>query len=598
MRRILIFRESVRSKLSINFGEEVTFGEMFDSVSVEDSEIILYNIDNIRKVESFDIRFTEIINEHSAQKFDLIVIPAWLGNPLQYNGLNLAMHWRLSENNASRFSSILIYSFLDELTVFKNCNFAGFLNSDYVSYKNILGLEINSMLNDIKLAESNKYDLEKNLKCFNVLPPSNYKTNHSITNEWSILQWSKALKIDKNNASLLKVEESINSLLYYKYLRAKFSLSGSAFMPAITLQNKGKILFIDDEMEKGWEIIFKKITSNFDKNNVHFFGSKFKGYLNPDEIVNEIENTVKDTKIDPDVVVLDLRLHDNDYDEKTKINESTGYKALKKIKEHNRGIQVIILTASNKIWNMQALQNIEIKEKGIIVGADGFIVKESPENSSDPKFTEKSLKNIYNTIETCFEKSFLSTFYQDYYSLHAKLTPRKNFKTSPNPLPKDFVSEILKWLDLSYNVLQKELNISTLTTSFLFLFSVLENLANYVVDVDNPIEIDKKPGKFKFEFRVNKQRLRRFTEEESNNNNYRKTKTILECSRNIPWNQKILNTLDFITNESISNEDLSLLISKRNDIIHSNITTGNKIKINTNDILFLNNILIKGLFNI
>jgi CheY-like chemotaxis protein len=476
MRRILIFRESVRSKLSINFGEEVTFGEMFDSVSVEGSEIILYNIDNLRKVESFDIRFTEIINEHSAQKFDLIVIPAWLGNPLQYNGLNLAMHWRLSEKNTSRYAPILIYGFLDEVSVFKNCDFAGFLNSDNVSYKK-LSIDLNKFINEIKIEEHANYDLKSNLKYFNVTPPTSYKTNHSIINEWSILQWSHALDIDKNDQAYLKIEATINSLLYYKYLRAKLSVNDSSSVSKTILKNKGKILFIDDEMEKGWELIFKKITSNFNQKDIHVLGKEFKGENSQNEIVKMILSVVKNQVIAPDVIVLDLRLHDSDYVKEKKITEVTGYLALKAIKEYNRGIQVIMLTASNKVWNMQALLNIDIN--GTIVGADGFIVKESPENSNDIQFTQRSLENIFCTIDECLIMSDLKL-------IATKIKKIKNllstFFVSPVnqlKLNLDFIGKTEVQLDVAYKLFDLSRNNSKYRNfAFLQLFQILESFAD------------------------------------------------------------------------------------------------------------------------
>jgi CheY-like chemotaxis protein len=397
MKRILILRESIHSKLALPYGEESPFQEIFDSVSIDNCEIVRHNIENIEKVDSFDIKFTEIINEQSNYSYDLILIPVWLGNPLQYNGIYLAMHWRLSENNISRYAPIQIYGFQDEISVFKNCDFAGFLNSDNVSYKK-LSLDLNKFINEIKIEEYTNYDLKSNLKYFNVTPPSSYKTNHSITNEWSILQWSNGLNIDKKDQAYLKIEATINSLLYYKYLRTKLSLNDPSSVSRTILKNKGKILFIDDEMEKGWELIFKKITSNLKPNDVHFLGKEFKGENNPEEIVDIIVNTVKNKNIDPDVVVLDLRLHDTDYHKNRKITEATGYKALKAIKEYNKGIQVIILTASNKVWNLQALQ-----EKG----ADGFIVKEAPENSSDVDFTKRSLENIFCTLDECLLMSDL-----------------------------------------------------------------------------------------------------------------------------------------------------------------------------------------------
>ena len=50
--------------------------------------------------------------------------------------------------------------------------------------------------------------------------------------------------------------------------------------------------------------------------------------------------------------------------------------------------------------------------------------------------------------------------------------------------------------------------------------------------------------------------------------------------RNLPWNQKILNTLDYY---GCNTQNINNLIIKRNDIIHQNTTTGNN-KVTVSDL--------------
>ena len=92
--------------------------------------------------------------------------------------------------------------------------------------------------------------------------------------------------------------------------------------------------------------------------------------------------------------------------------------------------------------------------------------------------------------------------------------------------------------------------------------------------------------------------MRNFIEDEFNQGYYRKTNKIFESSRNLPWAIKILNAIDYITNESLSEIELTNIVKKRNDFIHANTTIGKKININLEDLLFMNKIISIGLKNI
>jgi CheY-like chemotaxis protein len=315
-------------------------------------------------------------------------------------------------------------------------------------------------------------------------------------------------------------------------------------------------------------------------------GSEFHE-LEREEIINLSVNKAKDF----DLVILDFRLTEDDFYESDP-KKITGYKILEGIKAHNKGIQVVIFSATNKVWNLQALQD---------AGADGFIVKESPENSLDSHFTVESLKNVTSIIDNCFKYKFLKDIFRSQKSLVIDLVDRKNYKKRTDFLPKEFVDEVLKWLQIANNNLAVNKTEAGITTSFILYFSLIENIANRLIDVDNPIEIRKQgmQSKFEFEFRTSTTKLSVFIEDRRNPGKYRKLNEIFKSNnRGIPWTQKILNTLDHICCSIMDQETINRLIAKRNDLIHANITTGERIEIQIQDIEDVFKIINEGLTNI
>ncbi len=169
------------------------------------------------------------------------------------------------------------------------------------------------------------------------------------------------------------------------------------------------------------------------------------------------------------------------------------------------------------------------------------------------------------------------------------LIPRKSYKHK-EPLPRDFVDEVIRWLEFSYKQLNDSLTDSNIAASFIFMFSVLENISSRIINVDQPIKVQENPNKYQFEFRKDHNRLKLFVEDKSNPGFYKRTTTNLESNRNLPWIFKILNTVDFISDLGLSETDLNNIIKKRNDIIHANNTTGTKFDVDRSNIIFLNGI--------
>jgi len=163
-----------------------------------------------------------------------------------------------------------------------------------------------------------------------------------------------------------------------------------------------------------------------------------------------------------DVIVLDLRLHEIDFVEGTSIEDITGYKVLQQIKKINKGIQVIIFSATNKIWNLQALQAAE---------ADGFIIKESPENSVDENFTNQSIENIYKIIDLCLKRSFLKKI-DTYISNINKLISRQKLNLEEYS---DFISRTKSNLEVAFHLFYNLNDFKYKNYGYLQLFQVIED---------------------------------------------------------------------------------------------------------------------------
>jgi CheY-like chemotaxis protein len=568
MNALLIYNDNISIKLINEFEEK---GGIAIDFKIGNQDLANPNF-------SFDNIVSEKLASIENISFDAIFLPFSLSeeNYIEFWGIQFAYHIRLTPSFNNIHTPIVFFGY-ETPEVINKITSQGlilFTPGIYCTQRSTVS-DFEKQLNFIKSKKPKitREDYKTFLERIQVIPPANYSTHHSISNEWSILRWGKTLSLD-DDADIRKIESKIGSSLYYKYLNAKYPISeaNKILDSELQIKNKGRVLYIDDEAEKGWSELFSELFH--DKCNLNEFdgdlGYAFKGRDKQEIIDLSFEKVIA---FNPDVVILDLRLHDDDFGS---INpkEISGYKILEKIKEHNKGIQVIIFSATNKIWNLLELQ----KE-----GADGFILKESPELSIDPEFTKQSILNICKTVDECLEYSFLNDFYSKYKEIKIELLPRTNPKNTEYPLDKKFVNEYLKWLQFGIDNIGKYKNKEGLVTSFLILFSVLENLANRIIDIDNPESVyENGETKYQHKFRINNEYLKFF---ECNNDVYSSSnKNLNTIKKSINWNQKILNALDFLSGFEINVPSISNLITKRNDIIHSNSTTGNNIEISIEEI--------------
>ncbi|HTN46620.1 MAG TPA: hypothetical protein VL098_09765 [Flavipsychrobacter sp.] len=318
-------------------------------------------------------------------------------NYLEFLGLRLALHIRFSNKfpEIQTLPIILVseesYEQLDRMVTFP-----GFLSSSglYLSNENIDQVrKFISLLEkgSLKSCES----VQELARKINIEPPASYQSHHSIANEWSILRWSELLNVDSRVQPLMTIRENIQSLLFYKFLEVKYPTLEISLEQSFVMQGEGKILYIDDKWNKGWSTILDKFFSNTPQINFRTYPFTFKD-KNESEIVAACETEIK--KENPDIVLLDLRLSDLDFSLEVDAKELAGYKVLKVIKALNPGIQVIIFSASNKVWNLLETQNAK---------ADGFVLKESPEFLIAGYDSKESLNSLSQQVSGCLSRVYL-----------------------------------------------------------------------------------------------------------------------------------------------------------------------------------------------
>lgn len=536
-----------------------------------------------------------LVQEVAKDDFEGIVVSTKLGDTSDYWGLEFCMRLRLSYSliGVKAFTTLFVYTespveeIMKEQTEHKTEPTATLLLT-----KGTFAFDSFDFFTVISTPPSN----------YNQLNEGNYKTafldvikinrppktgHHSLAN---LLGATRLAKIT-GNRDVLDTNAAIcekKTDLYFKF-KTDFKNSASGDFPKKIIRANGKhILLIDDKENFGWSDVLRQV-----------FKDAFFDFVEAGEnFVERAEKKAseKDEKTSLpkwDLILLDLRLEEiEDSDELVhkQASEYSGGKLLQKLKETNRGIQIIVFTASNKAWNYRELYDL---------GADGYFVKESPELTLTDEFSEQNLEVFFKQVACCFQYSFLKSFYFILKSVDAILTPRTR-TTNAFPLPKDFVSEYLKWIRLGNDNLAANKNELGLTTSFILYFSVLENIANRIIDTDTPFQNgNTADGKqlFYFEFRTAVKKLVYFEEVPRYSGNYLRT---LKTSfpRSIPWQQKILNTFDFLSNYNLDMTKINQLLKKRNEIVHPNPTTGRKIKVEKEDVISIFNLItdnIKGI---
>lgn len=405
-----------------------------------------------------------VIELFRANEIDKIVIE--IGeNPLL--SLQIGYHIRLSiENIRERVLTPILYvSNLSLKTIMLQTEIynqilatEGVFFSEFDLGSNKIEIEHLSGLNESEY-------LTKFLKVIHIEPDETVG-RHSLANIWGAYAMDKA-----SNANALSKDSEFKKKLYFKYISAfnnmdklkplRINMQGNMHVGDVNkIMAKGKrILLIDDEASKGWETVLRKILKTSTSEDFVVINEKVKDF----EVLSKDSKRIIETQ-KFDLYLVDLRLNGLEEDENLKTEAFSGMKILKKIKSLNEGNQVIIFTASNKVWNLKALLDGD-------TGADGYYMKESPEYNFSKNVSEQNYKDFKDNIDKCFQKRYLKEIYTEW----------KNTKNKNTNSDSDFIAESDTALDIAWEQIKR----NNLDFGFLTLFQSIESIANKLYSTDN-----------------------------------------------------------------------------------------------------------------
>lgn len=402
--------------------------------------------------------------KHKLEKCDIVFIKVSLSkNYLEYLGLRLAYHIRLTKSLGTKayMPIVLIaeesFQYLGlthpEPSIFFTKG-VYLIKESLDDYKKTL-----KWINDGRIKPLDDFSSFVNSIIIN--PPANYLSHHSIANEWSILRWAKVLGIATEKEALKNVRINIESLLYYKFLQAKYPIEADPDKAAFKINGKGRILYIDDEWNKGWDVVLEKFVSSSPDIVFETLKYDFKDKTH-EEILAECKRKIASSN--PDAILLDLRLSDSDFTNSHNSLHLTGYKVLKAIKLINPGIQVIIFTASNKVWNFTELQN---------AGCDDFVLKESPDLSTDAGYSRNAINKMASSVSNAFKMSFLKKVYLKMAEIEKQITVADNDEEA------DFLLRLKNNLNVAFKLLiDTKISAKYFNYAYLQLFQIIEDFSN------------------------------------------------------------------------------------------------------------------------
>ncbi len=434
-----------------------------EKIETQSKNLLIHN-NNVYSLADFDLRvkfkpphddieryITEsIIPELLEKDFDKIFIKDKLTTHyLELTGIHLAYHIRLSQQlGDKRLVPIVILSDFDAQTLLRLDPIAQILFTKNIfisqNYKEAVDSYRSLQLPNLSSAE---YTTQF-LNLIKVEQPKDTSGSHGIANKWSIYKWADAL--DVKSEALKKNQEDIENKIYFKYLKAQYEERNTKKKPIKPIKptKQGNVLLIDDEWDKGWSDILQKALT---KDGLVFTPLK-ANYKNIEHLgaytYKRIENE------NPDVVILDLRLLQNDHNDNDDIDSYTGIKILEEIHKINAGIQVVMLTATSKSTILEKLY-----EKKIL----GYIKKEHPNDKSidtveninkfisliDKGLGRKYLKEIWDIQKEILQLNILQVVLsftmtdKEKKLLELKYTLSRTFETLDSNIPKPFIYGML-----------------------------------------------------------------------------------------------------------------------------------------------------------
>lgn len=318
---------------------------------------------------------------------------------------------------------------------------------------------------------------EAYLKKTHIPQPNNYLSHHSITSEWSLYQWSKCLNIKP------AIENHIERNLYYRYVTSQHPESNDKVTidyppyPSESESGKKRILIIDDEADKGWGELYKALFSHYSCIEVNTLKDFDYASDTKETLLQKVKEAIEENRFEPyHLVLLDIRLLQDDFNKQT---DFSSFDVIDRLQALNKGIPIIIVTASNKAWNLQYTLNRNVF---------AYITKESIFDKSCSK--EKLEELLKQSVDAISKSHFLQKVAEN----EKIILDRLNDKTSTISVPirKRMLYNIKEQIEIAWVMLTNyRFDERYLRYAYLSYYQILE----LFVDTDSDMYIKIKDKK-------------------------------------------------------------------------------------------------------
>lgn len=422
-----------------------------------------------------------VLLEDINSNYDLIVIYNNL-NDFDYSGmygLRIAAHLRLTKELKNTHSPIVILSSdtLEEIL---------FINS-LGSILLTSGIHLSSNFDYTFIIENNSISENQYNDFLNKLSVPNIDNNdnrHSIVNELSLYNWSKAIGL-----SLDEIDAEVSSNLYYKLMFAKNeSLKNLSVLdeanPSLAYElaqrkfdAKMYVFLIDDEAEKGWGKFYTHLFKLIEKepNQAKLMSIPITKGVSQADVIDQCVQKIKKSLRIPNIVLLDLRLVDSDFEREIDSRNLTGIKIAKEIESYNPAIQIVFTTASNKISSYLSASKLGL-------GIDGYVIKAIDQHNN------KNILHLIETLEYSYSKSLFLISIQEKFNKLKSLLLLDSVDDSEDNKLSDFQLESIANIDLVFKMLYRSSGDDILIDfAYLQLFMLLENFSkkNELIEISD-----------------------------------------------------------------------------------------------------------------
>ena len=431
-------------------------------------------IENTKELNTDKYINEKIIKELEEKEYDNIFIPL---SPLysfsDYLGLYIALMIKVS-NTKNKLANIFIYGTEFHGDVSKNKYFqvTQFKEVDLIEYSRS---SIEQHLRDRRSCTEEEWFRQVNQ--INIPVPSNYYDNHSIANEWGIYQIVS--NVGLNIEDITDFDKNKLNSLYFKWLIAKNGLFENRFKLNVKKyintelpkkNNITKVLLIDDLADKGWQQVLEIIVTQI-----------------PIETAKNTQEAQEKLKRKYDLIFLDMRMNETDHSNHN-VENYGGFKILQEIKNDFRNINfstpIILITASNKIWNID-----KFKEYGV----DFCYIKEHPNFVYNKDFSKKNFRSLKENFNKCEN---ITKERNEIWSLCdgiiSKIEKHPYFDTQKDERYSNIKERIIDKVKLGYYYLfkrptemeQKILLVNNEAMAFIVFWSILEEIVKGYTDIE------------------------------------------------------------------------------------------------------------------